>query len=60
MVWDIEVRTIGNDVFPKPENQPIICIGFSIWDYMPDGSKNKVAYHLINNYLKEKFRLIFL
>lgn len=60
MFWDIEVRTLGDDVFPKPENQPIICIGFSIWDYMPDGSKQKIGYHLINDYDENKTDLYIL
>ncbi len=58
--WDIETRTIGNDVFPKPETQPILCIGFSVWDYHPDGSKEKIAYHLVNEYDEDKTDLYIL
>ena len=39
MFWDIEVKTIGDNTFPKPKDKPIICIGFSIWKYYEDGSK---------------------
>jgi len=60
MFWDIETRTVGDDVFPKPEKQPIICIGFSIWDYHPDGSKEKLNYTLLNNYDEDKTDLFIL
>jgi len=58
--WDIETRTVGDNVFPKPEVQPIICIGFSVWDYHPDGSKEKVNYTLLNNYDDDKTDLYIL
>ena len=50
MFWDIETRTVGDDVFPKAEKQPIIRIGFSIWHYYADGSKEKISYTLLNQY----------
>lgn len=54
MFWDIEVRTVGNDVFPKPDKQPIIRIGFSIWHYYADGTKEKICYRLLNDYQEDK------
>jgi len=54
LYWDIETRTVGDNVFPKPDKQPVICIGFSIWDYETDGSIVKKNYTLINNYDEEK------
>jgi len=58
--WDIETRTVGDNVFPKAETQPIICIGFSVWDYHPDGTKEKISYTLLNNYDEQKTDLYIL
>ena len=48
MYWDIETRTDGDGIFPQACDKPIICIGYSIWEYNPDGSKVRKTQKIID------------
>lgn len=54
MFWDIETKTVGDGRFPIAAKQPILCIGYSIWEYFPDGSKKKKSQKVINTYRDTK------
>lgn len=41
LFWDIETGSRGDGLFPKPINNPILDIGYSIWNYKTDGKKIK-------------------
>jgi DNA polymerase I len=42
MFFDIEVASKGDGLFPRPSNNEILCIGYSIWEYFDNGSKRKI------------------
>jgi DNA polymerase elongation subunit (family B) len=42
MFFDIEVATKGDGFFPRPVSNEILCIGFSVWCYKPNGEKTKM------------------
>jgi len=51
--WDIEVKTTGGKKFPKALTSPILCIGYSIWEYGDNGSKKKISQKILKNYVDE-------
>ena len=50
LFFDIEVCTRGDGIFPKPNTSPILCIGYSVWEYFPDGSKTKIYHDLCKGF----------
>lgn len=50
MFWDIETRTDGEGRFPRASEKPILCIGYSIWKYRTDGTKEKIKEVIIDEY----------
>lgn len=53
MFFDIEVATKGDGFFPRPVSNPILCIGYSIWKYRPDGTKYKVHHEICKGFSVE-------
>lgn len=50
MFVDLEVASKGDGFFPKPISNEILCIGYSVWKYSNDGSKNKIAHEIIKGF----------
>lgn len=50
MYFDIEVATRGDGIFPRPVACPIICIGYSVWNYKNDGSREKVQHKIVKGF----------
>jgi len=50
LFYDIEVATKGDGMFPKPINNEVLCIGYSIWKYYASGTKEKIKQCNINSY----------
>jgi len=60
MFWDIEVKTIGDGIFPRALTAPILCIGYSIWEYHSNGTRVKVKQEIIKDFTPEIEDLIIL
>lgn len=50
LYFDIEVATMGDGLFPRPVACPILCIGYSIWEYYNDGSKKKISHKIVKGF----------
>lgn len=50
MFFDIEVATKGDGLFPKPLNNEILCIGFSVWHYTNDGKRKKITQQICRDF----------
>src|SRR5574343_1068830 len=50
MFYDIETMTTGNGLFPKPASSAILCIGYSIWEYKNDGTKQKIHHEICKGF----------
>lgn len=50
MFFDIEVASKGDGFFPKAISNEILCVGYSIWLYHMDGSKEKVKHKIIKGF----------
>ncbi len=50
MYWDIETVTRGDGNFPTPDAYPVLCIGWSVWSYANDGTRDLVARGQCNDY----------
>jgi len=43
LYWDIETETTGDDIFPTPDVKAVLCIGWSVWAYNTDGTRELVT-----------------
>jgi len=50
MFFDIEVATKGDGFFPKPISNEVLCIGYTIWLYHGDGTKEKIKHKIIDKF----------
>ncbi len=50
MFFDIEVATKGDGFFPKSISNEILCIGYSIWIYKNNGTKEKLKHKIIKGF----------
>lgn len=52
MFYDIEVATDGRKDFPTADDIPIICIGYSFWEYH-DGKYKFLSKRILDTYTEE-------
>lgn len=48
--YDIETASKGDGLFTTPINNPILCIGWSVWRYKIDGTREKIAHGICKDF----------